>query len=99
MQLGPKEQELMDYLHSHVFDPILQSPTASQELKAGIRLTINRMKQRDAVGMLSYYWAALKGTERSIGFAARMEKEGFDRFEEVMIDFRVRFDDRWLRRK
>ena len=93
-----KEQQIMDYLHKHVFDPILQSPKASASLKAGIRLTINRMGQRDAIGMLRFYWAAMKGTERSIGFAAKMKAEGFDRFEEVIEDFRVRFDDDFLRR-
>ena len=40
----------------------------------------------------------MKGTERSIGFAAKMKAEGFDRFEEVIEDFRVRFDDDFLRR-
>ena len=97
MTSASKEQQIMDYLHKNVFDPILNSPRASTALKAGIRLTINRMKERDAVGMLSYYWAAMKGTERSIGFAAKMKAEGFDRFEEVIEDFRVRFDDRFLR--
>lgn len=98
MTLGAKEQEIMGFLHEHVFDPILNSPTASHELKAGIRLTITRMEQRDAVGMVSYYWAAMHGTERSIGFAARMRQEGFDRFEEAIDNFRVRFDDKFLRR-
>jgi hypothetical protein len=55
------------------------------------------MTERDAVGMVDYFWAALKGTERSIGFAARMRNEGFERFEEALEDFRIRFDDRFLR--
>ena len=56
-----------------------------------------RMTQRDAAGMVGYFWSAIVGTERSIGFAAQMKKEGFDRFEETIEDFRVRFDDRFLR--
>jgi hypothetical protein len=28
-QLGRKESEIMTFLHSHIFDPILQSPQAS----------------------------------------------------------------------
>jgi hypothetical protein len=95
--LGPKERQIMDFLHEHVFDPILVSTTASKDLKAGIRLTINRMSTRDALGMVDYFWAAIKGTPRSIGFAARMQNEGFDRFEEALEEFRVRFDDRFLR--
>jgi hypothetical protein len=96
--LGAKEQELMRFLHERVFDPILASPRASNELKQGVRLTIIRLNERDARGMVSYFWAALKGTERSIGFAELMRREGFDRFEEAMEDFRVRFGDQFLRR-
>jgi hypothetical protein len=96
--LGPKEQQIMDFLHERVFDPILVSPTASKDLKQGVRLTIVRMVTRNAAGMVDYFWAALKGTERSIGFAARMRREGFDRFEEALEEFRVRFDDQFLRR-
>ena len=50
-----------------------------------------RMNQRDAAGMIRYCWLAVVGTERSIGFAAQIKREGFDRFEEVLEDFRVRF--------
>lgn len=67
------------------------------ELKQGVRLTIMRMEQRDAAGMIHYYWPAVIGTERSIGFAALMRQEGFDRFEEALEEFRLRFNDGFLR--
>lgn len=35
-----KEQELMEFLHTNVFDNVLNSPRASKELKQGIRMTI-----------------------------------------------------------
>ena len=92
-----KKQELMNFLSLHVFNPVLDSPSASKELKSGINLTIARMNQRDAMGMVQYFWSAVIGTERSIGFAHRMRQEGFTRFEEVLEEFRVRFDDDWLR--
>jgi hypothetical protein len=57
-----------------------------------------RLEQRNAAGMVHYFWSAIIGTERSIGFAAKMKAEGFTRFEEVLEDFRLRFDDRFLRR-
>jgi hypothetical protein len=82
----------MDFLHQQVFDPILQSLLASEKLKQGARFTIVRMEQRDAVGMIQYYWSAIIGTERSIGFAALLRDEGFERFEEALEEFRVRFD-------
>jgi predicted glycosyl hydrolase (DUF1957 family) len=92
MQLGVREQQIMDYLHEHVFDPILNSPQASERLTRGVRLTITRMRQRDALGMLSYYWSAIIGTERSTPFAEEMRREGFSRFEEIIDDMRARFD-------
>jgi hypothetical protein len=95
-QLGRKEHEIMDFLHRRIFDPILASPGASETLKQGVRYTIMRLEQRDAAGMVQYYWSAIIGTERSIGFAARMRQEGFDRFEEALEEFRVRFDDVFL---
>lgn len=85
--LGPKEQEIMRFLHETVFDPILASPKASKKLKQGVRLTITRLEQLDAPRMVNYYWNAIKGTERSKGFAALMRKEGFERFEEAIDDF------------
>ena len=91
-----KEQEIMSFLQQRVFGPILNSSTASNELKQGVRLTIVRMNQRDAAGMIHYYWSAIIGTERSVGFAHRMRQEGFTRFEEVIDEFRDRFNDEWL---
>lgn len=96
--LGSKERQIMDFLHDRIFNPILSSPQASETLKQGVRFTIMRMEERDAAGMVQYYWSAIVGTPRSIGFAARMRNEGFTRFEEALEDFRVRFDDRFLRR-
>lgn len=92
-----KENEIMNYLHEHVFQPVLTSSNASKELKSGVNLTITRMNQRNAEGMVQYFWSAVIGTERSIGFANRMKVEGFTRFEEVLEEFRVRFNDDWLR--
>jgi hypothetical protein len=52
-----KEQEIMQFLLERVFDPVLNSPTASKSLKQGVRLTIVRMEQRDAIGMIQYFWS------------------------------------------
>jgi len=95
--LGPKEQEIMDFLYETVFNPILNSSHASSKLKQGVRLTITRLERLDGLGMVNYYWNAIKGTERSKGFAALMHREGFERFEEAIDDFRDRFDPKRLR--
>jgi hypothetical protein len=87
----------MHFLQDRVFDPILDSPEASKGLKSGVRLTMMRMEQRDAEGMVAYYWSAITGTENSTRFAHQMRAEGFTRFEEVLDEFRDRFNSRWLR--
>jgi len=92
-----KEDEIMNYLHINVFNPVLNSPDASDSLKRGTRLTITRMKQKDARGMIQYYWSAIVGTERSTEFARKLRREGFTRFEEVIDEFRDKFNDNWLR--
>lgn len=95
-QLGPKELQIMQFLHRTTFDPILTSPRASAKSKQGVRYTIMRMQERDAAGMIQCYWSAIIGTERSTGFSAQMRKEGFSRFEEAIDEFRERFDEKLL---
>jgi hypothetical protein len=92
-----KVERIMEFLHNRIFDPILQSPQASDKLKQGVRYTIMRLNERDAAGMIQYYWSAIVGTERSVGFAALMRKEGFERFEEAIDEFRLLFNDSFLK--
>lgn len=92
-----KEEEVMGFLSHNVFDPILNSSNASDALKKGVRYTIMRLNNLDATGMVSYYWSAIIGTEKSTEFARQMRSEGFTRFEEVIDEFRDRFNDAWLR--
>jgi hypothetical protein len=95
--MDSKGKQIMDYLMSNVFTPILDSARASSSLKHGVRLTIMRLNERDAVGMRNYYWSAIIGTEKSTRFAKQMKKEGFVRFEELIDEFREKFNDKWLK--
>lgn len=92
-----KKEEVMQFLYSNVFDTILSSPRASESLKRGVRYTIMRLDERDAEGVVTYYWSAIHGTERSTKFAKSMKEAGFTRFEECIDEFRERFNDPWLR--
>lgn len=91
-----KKAEILAFLHEQVFDRILHSPQASESLKRGVRLTVMRMNERDAAGIVQYYWSAVIGTERSTEFARLMRTEGFTRFEEIIDEFRTRFGNSWL---
>jgi len=92
-----KEEEIMFFLNNNIFEPILTSTNASNNLKQGVRYTIMRLNERDAQGMRQYYWSAIMGTDRSSKFAKLMKEEGFTRFEEVIDEFRDRFSDKWLK--
>ena len=92
-----KKQEIMEFLSHNIFDFILNNPKASETLKKGVRYTIMRLNNLDANGMVRYYWSAIVGTERSTEFARQMRSEGFTRFEEVIDEFRDRFNDAWLK--
>jgi predicted glycosyl hydrolase (DUF1957 family) len=91
-----KKTEILAFLREHVFDPILSSARASNSLKQGVRYTIMRLEERDPAGIVSYYWSAIVGTDRSVEFARQMRGEGFTRFEEIIDEFRDRFGDRWI---
>jgi len=96
--LSPKEQQMMDFLYARVFGPALNSATVSASVKTGVNYTRMRMEQRgSADSMRSYFWAVVKGTDKSIRFADMMAAQGLDRFEEVLEDFRRIFTDEWLR--
>ena len=91
-----KEKEIMDFLHKKVFDPILNSPSSSNNVKNGVNLTIGRMSRLTADKMIQYFWSAL-ATENAIVFAKRLKQEDMPRFEDVFEEFRDKFNDKWLR--
>lgn len=92
-----KEQEVMMYLHEKVFDPILNSTTAPSNIKSGVNLTIARMNKLSANKMVQYFWSAL-ATENAIAFSKQLKAENLMRFEDVMEEFRDKFNDSWLSR-
>jgi hypothetical protein len=91
-----KEQEIMEFLHQRVFDLVLNSPNASSKIKSGVNLTIGRMNRLNAEKMVQYFWSAL-ATENAIEFSKHMKAEGLTRFEDVMEEFRDKFNDAWIR--
>lgn len=90
-----KEQELMAFLHERVFDPILNSPDTPADIKSGVNLTIGRMNRLSAEKMIQYYWSALS-TDNAILFSKKMKNEKLPRFEDVLEEFRDRFNEKWL---
>lgn len=92
-----KEQELMQFLHEKVFDPILDNPNAPANIKSGVNLTISRMSKLSAEKMIQYYWSALS-TDNAISFSKKMKMENLPRFEDCLEEFRERFNEEWLKK-
>lgn len=93
-----KAREIRAFLYSRVFNPVLSSPTASPYLKQGIMNTIRRMQGMDADDMVRYiHWLIEHGSETSGHFADQMRAEGFARFEDVRLEFDLRFSRVWQR--
>ena len=94
-----KEEELMDFLNKNVFDPILCCPHAHKDIEGGVRRTVDSFQTQDAAGMIDHYWKSIRGTDGSIAFAGMLKQHGFKRFEDVLDEFRIRFNDKWLKSK
>jgi len=96
--MADKEREIRAFLHSRVFDPVLNSPFASPRVRRGVINTIHRMQGMDADDMVRYFhWLVEHGSDTSGSFAEQMRDEGFTRFEDIRHEFDVRFSRAWLR--
>jgi len=91
-----KKEELLGFLHERVFDPILNSRTASNLLKQGVRLAVMKMNKMEAEEILKFYTVSMVGTDKPTKFALQMKSEGFTQFEESAGELRKKFDDKWL---
>lgn len=54
------------------------------------------MNRLTADKMIQYFWSAL-ATENAIDFSKRLKQEDMPRFEDVLEEFRDKFNDKWLR--
>lgn len=86
----------MNFLHERVFDPILASKEAPANIKAGVNLTIGRMNRLPAEKMIQYYKNSLF-KKNSVKFSKLKKSAELPRFEDVLEEFRDRFNDEWLR--
>jgi hypothetical protein len=91
-----KKDELMGFLHERVFDPILNSRTASNLLKQGIRLAVMKMSKMEPAEILQFYTVSMVGTDKPTKFALQMKSEGFTQFEEASGEIQARFNQKWL---
>ena len=89
-----KEQEILDFLETKMFNPILKSPAASERFKTATRGLCLRMKQRNAQGMIEYFWGTVVDAKaKHANYGRMLQNEGFSDFDEVVNEFRLRFKE------
>lgn len=89
-----KEQEILDFLEANFFTPILQSQSNGERFKSATRGLRLRIKQRDAQGMIQYFLNnVVNANAKHANYGRMLKNEGFPGFEELVDDFRVRFND------
>lgn len=89
-----KEQEILNFLEVKMFTPILESSSTSERFKKATRGLRIRIQQRDAQGMIKYFWNTVVNDKAKDATYGRMLKnEGFPEIEEVLNEFRVLFHE------
>lgn len=97
MSLGPKEQEIMDFLNAQVFDPMLKSSLATIKIKAELRGYLAQLEGKDAAAMVRIVvgWVGIPGRPGKL--VQLLEGQGFSRIESIATDFRAHFSQGWLK--
>ena len=91
-----KKDELLDFLQKELFDPIINSPYASSELKYDFMTTLETLKNFSAEGILLYFWNMMASDEVQMIFSNRLIEEGFDNYTSLVNTFKNHFTYEWL---
>lgn len=92
-KLANKKAEVLAFLTNRVFHPLIAS-SAPADVKRRVRETMETLQAMEtAQEIIEFYWTAIIN---STDLPKRMKQAGVVRFEEVMEEFRARFNDQWL---
>ena len=86
----PREKDIMSFLRENVFDSILNSESASSELKQEVVRLVHSLNA-EADWQMIISWESM--AKYPLGFAVmqKMKDEGFLQFETTLDEFRRRF--------
>lgn len=89
-----KEQEILEFLETKMFVPILKSSRTTDRFKKATRGLRLRMQQRDAQAMIQYFWSTVVDPKaKHANYGRMLQNENFPELEEVVNEFRVRFHE------
>jgi len=85
-----QEKMIMSFLHERVFDPIMNSPQASSDLKKGIVLTVRALNSLADWQMMDT-WTSMASYQDDSKVIQQMQVEGFMDFEKTLSEFQKLF--------
>jgi hypothetical protein len=95
--MDPKKRELISFLDEKIFNTIKQDKTIPKGVRSGLHLTRARLTALPPESIISYFWSAITGTPRSLKMYQAMKACKLITFEDIMIEFREKFNDNWIR--
>jgi len=105
MTMNPKvamdaREQILDYAKAKVLCPIIYSASSTDDLKASMKRTIERMERMDALECIRFIRGLVVSEEsRPNDVSERIKKAGFMRFEDCIDEFRQKYSLNWLETK
>ena len=91
-----KKQELLEFLQQELFNPIIDSPYVSLELKYDFITILDTLRNFSAEGILLYFWNMMANEEVQMIFSNRLMDEGFYNYPDLVTTFKNHFTYEWL---
>lgn len=91
-----KKEELLYFLQDNLFNPILNSPLASSELKFDFSAMLASIKDFSAEGIVLYFWTTMDHQEVHMVFSERLYHEASLDFSNFIEAFKSQFTYDWL---
>lgn len=94
-----KCNEIMNYFDEKIFNPALDFAKRNHNstIFKGVNLTRARMHRLSSEKKIQFFWSAIVGTDKSIRFSDILKDNGITRFEDIIEEVRVKFNNDYLK--
>lgn len=91
--------EIMNYFDEKIFNPALDFAKRNHNniVFKGVNLTRARMHRLSSEKKIQFFWSAIVGTDKSIRFSDILKDNGVTRFEDIIEEVRVKFNNDYLK--
>jgi len=95
--MDAKKREILDYLNERIFNVLQSDMAIPSSVRRGLNLTKARLTAYPSPkSIVKFFWSAVSGTDRSIKMYTAMKQSNLVTFEDILPEFRERFNDKWL---